>query len=225
MHFRFKILVFLGLALLCDTYTLQAQELIPEQPQRQVENNVLVSHTLPVANFEVEKDFSYLGKFDFRIRDVGYGERHVFVDVCEGKVQRMLIFQFEGFLPSNTQTFNYDFSQADVVEGFLLRQNTYAYSNENAIKNNPQSEAALTVAFIRSQEYELEDQLMMSRFVMVPDVERRNELIIFYVENAAKTGYDVSTFWNEDDTPTAHWQKISKGLTHRSKGAFSILKR
>jgi hypothetical protein len=64
---------------------------------------------------------------------------------------------------------------------------------------------------------------MMSRFVTVPDDERKHELILFYVENVSETGHRLQEFY-EGESDTQIWQEISRGLTRRSFENFSILK-
>ncbi|NNE35117.1 MAG: hypothetical protein HKN13_07780 [Rhodothermales bacterium] len=48
-------------------------------------------------------------------------------------------------------------------------------------------------------------------------------MILFYLENASTTGYEISTFYDAQDTPTAHWEAISRELTTRSRESFGIL--
>lgn len=199
------------------------QSTVPPQPERFVEDNVLHSTALPQIRVQVADEFTYLGKFEFTLKEMAYGERHVFVDESDGKVQRLFIFQFEGFLPDNEYTYNYDFTGAEVMAGHPVRQNTWAYSNEQAQRESPQGEAALTVQFIRSKGLELEDELMMSRFVMVADEARRHELILFYLENASATGYRIASFYDAQGTPSSHWRAISEGLEARSRASFKIL--
>ncbi len=202
---------------------LRGQTSVPEQPNRTVNDNVLNSPALPATKVRVDDAFSYLGSFDFVLKGIAYGERHIFADTADAKVRRLFIFQFEGFLPNNEHTYNYDFTHAETIGGHKFRQNTWAYSNEKAAKNNPNGEGALTAAFLRSKELELEDELMMSRFLMVPDDARRHEMILFYLENASTTGYSISTFYDMNDNPTRHWKEISQELTARSRESFRIL--
>lgn len=200
-----------------------AQISIPEQPDRIVQDNVLTSSALPQTRIQVDQAFSYVGNFEFTIRDIAYGERHVFVDAQGSKVKRLFIFQFEGFLPNNEHFYRYTFTNAEVIAGFRFRQNTWAYSNASSAKENPAGEGPLTAEFLREKGYELEDELMMSRFLMVPDEAKRNEMILFYLENASSTGYTIASFYDEKDEPTAHWKSLSVGLTERSRRAFEVL--
>lgn len=196
---------------------------IPSMPARNVEDNVLTSSALPEIRVKVDDSFSYIGKFDFVLKEMAYGERYVFVEANGNKITRLFIFQFEGYLPDNALTYNYDFTRAEPIGGYRFRQNTWAYSNRESQKKNPGGEGALTAEFLRNRGFEIEDELMMSRFLMVPDEERRHELILFYLENARTTGHKIASFYDASDTPTPHWKQISEGLTERSRASFVII--
>ena len=217
------VVVLLIAGLLLPAAPAYAQVDVPDMPERSVKDNVLYSAALPEISIKVSDEFEYLGKFDFILKNIAYGERYVFADINENKVERLFIFQFEGFLPDNNHTYNYNFSNAEVMQGHRFRQNTWAYSNEQSAQSAPGGEGALTAAFLKEKGLSLEDELMMSRFLTVPDVERRNELILFYLENASPTGHAISSFYDANDRPTPHWRQISEGLTARSRDSFEIL--
>ena len=200
-----------------------AVQLCTAQEIRRVRGNRLISDILPKITVEVDRDFKYVGRFDFKIRDVAAGERFVFVDAGKDKkVRRLFLAQFEGFLPSNNHTYNYNFDNAAVMGGHKFRQNTWAYSNTASEKENPKNEGVLTARFLREKGYKIEDEFMMSRFVNVPDAERRNELILYYLENTSASGSRLSEFYSGDEE-TQVWREISKGLTARSLKAFKII--
>lgn len=190
--------------------------------ERSVKGRTLTSDRLPRIEVTVDKGFRYVGKFDFVLKEIAKGERFVFVDADRSnKIKRLFIAQFEGFLPGLPNTYNYKFDNAELMAGQKFRQNTYAFSNSAAERENPNAEAALTVKFLRENGYELEDELMMSRFLTVPDKERRHELILFYMENVSTTGKKVDDFYS-GDSETAVWREISVGLTARSRKAFKV---
>lgn len=200
------------------------KEVVPgdEPPSRYQSDNVVYSAANPSLRVTVSDDFHYVGRFDFTLKEIVEGERFVFVDADSSKVERLFIIQFENFLPNNEHTYNYSFDNAETIGQHKYRQNTWAYSNADAKADNPNGEGSLTANYLESQGYELEDELMMSRFVMVPDSARRHEMILFYLENASHTGYTIDTFYDADDNPTEHWVSISEGLTDRSRDAFTI---
>ena len=189
---------------------------------RYVKGQTLVSDEFPQISVSVNKSFQYLGKFDFTLRNIAGGTRFVFVDADKQKnVKRLFIAQFEGFLPGIKHTYNYNFDKAPFIGKHKFRQNTFAYSNSASEREDPGNEGSLTAKFLREKGYKFEDEFMMSRFVTVPDAERRHELILFYIENVSTTGKTIVDFYSGDDE-TQIWRDISVGLTARSRKAFTI---
>jgi hypothetical protein len=191
-------------------------------PRRFVDGQELVSTSLPAIRVKVAPAFQYVGTFHFNIRSVAEGDRYVFVDADGGQVKRMFIAQFEGFLPSNRETYNYSFKDALVLGGHRFKHNTFAFSKRADESQNPKDEGVLTAEFLRDRDYRVDDELMWSRFVTVPDKERRHELILFYIENVKSTGSALADFYKQDK-PTSLWNGIRKGLAERSLREFQIM--
>ncbi|MEK7726757.1 MAG: hypothetical protein AAB354_00015, partial [candidate division KSB1 bacterium] len=193
------------------------------QSRRSVEANTLISTALPEIRVRVNRSFKYLGKIAFKIRDVAQGERYIFAETKGAAITRIFIAQFEGFLSDNALTYNYNFQNALALGEHRFKQNTFAFSNREAQAENPNGEAALTAAFLREKGFVLEDELMTSRYVTVPDSARRHELILFYIENVKSTGRRVQEFY-EGEAETSLWKKLSTELTARAFKNFEILK-
>ncbi len=193
------------------------------QSRRSVEANTLISTALPEIRVRVHRAFNYLGKITFKIRDVAQGERYIFAEASDSAITRLFIAQFEGFLPDNTLTYNYNFQNALQLGKHRFKHNTFAFSNREAQTENPQGEAALTAAFLHEKGFTFEDEWMMSRYVNVPDTERRHELILFYIESVSSTGKRVADFY-QGDTETELWQKLSNELAARAMKNFEVLK-
>ena len=138
-----------------------------------------------------------------------------------GKVKRMFIAQFEGFLPDVDDFYRYNFDNAQMFGSHKFRQNTFAYSNREKCRENPAGEGVLTFDFLQQKGFSVEDELMLSRFLTVPDAEKKHELILFYIENVSETKHKKSEFY-KDDEATEVWKNISKDLTQRSLKAFEI---
>lgn len=194
-----------------------------DDPQRYGKDNSLFSATLPEIRIDLDNQFMYLGKIDFTIDTIAAGERYIFIDTSGNKVTRMFVAQFEGFLPSNSEIYRYSFKDPLIMGKHKFKQFTFAFSNREAKEYKPDGEAALTYQFIQSKGYDVEDQLMVSRFVTVPDEEKRHELILFYIENVSATGKTIEDFYNEDKE-TEIWKALSKGLTERSLESFKVVK-
>ncbi|NNE65086.1 MAG: hypothetical protein HKN33_00850 [Pyrinomonadaceae bacterium] len=201
--------------------TFLPSEVEAQESTRQVCGNAVVSKALPEIKVVVNKDFKYVGSFDFKIRDVAAGERFVFVDADGKKVIRMFLLQFEGFLPHIDDFYRYSFKNALEFGKHKFRQNNYAYSNSEARRQNPKGEGVLTEDFLKAKGYEVEDELMMSRFITVPPENKKHELILYYLENVSSSGSKLSEFY-ENDSATETWKEIGRALKERSFGAFSI---
>lgn len=189
---------------------------------RRVVGNTIVSDKLPKIKVEVAKGFKYLGRFDFIIGEIASGERFVFVDASANKkVKRLFIAQFEQILPTSDEIYRYSFEKAKQIGEHRFRQNTFAFSGAEAKRENPKGEAALTAEFLAAKGYKLEDELMLSRFLTVPDAEKKHEMILFYIENISTTRKRLSDLYVGDEE-SAIWKTLSRGLTDRSSRAFSI---
>lgn len=195
--------------------------ILAEGSRRRVKGNVLVSEALPKIKVAIKGRFKYVGRFSFKIRDVAAGERFVFVDAEKGRVKRMFVAQFEGFLPQIKDFYRYSFANAMKFGLHKFRHGFYAYSNREARRSNPRGEGVLTEDFLKKRGYELENELMMSRFVTVTGKEKKHELILYYLENVSSSVHNLSEFY-EDDKPTQVWKHISKNLKERSLRAFKV---
>ncbi len=187
-----------------------------------VKENVLVSDGFPKIRVKVDPRFRYVGSFSFVIPGMAEGERYVFVDARAERVNRLFIAQFEGILPTSTETYNYGFATALSLGGHRFRENTFAFSNRKGREENPASEGPLTVDFLTRNGYVVEDEMMASRLVTVPDPERKHELILFYMESIAGSGHRLEAFYQGDDR-TPLWQGLSQDLTKRALESFRIL--
>jgi hypothetical protein len=188
---------------------------------RRVEQNVLISDSLPRIRIEISKEFQFLGSFPFVLKDIAAGERYVFVKGEPDNVRGMFVAQFESILPESTEIYRYSFDHAILIGGFRFRQNTFAFSFQESIKENPRAESAFTLDFLHKKKYTISDEWMASRFLTLGDETRRHELILFYMEPIAPTGHRLAEFY-EGDINTAIWDKISRELDDRSRSAFTI---
>ncbi len=204
---------------------------------RSVTNNVLTSDSLPKIKIKVDKEFKYIGKFDFEIiassdeypddmigKPVATGERLVFALADEeNRIEKLFIVQFEGFLSTNDFMYNYNFDNADFIGKNKYRHNTWYYDGKVSIKENPLGEWAKTESFLKEKNLVLEDHLMMSRFVGLASEDRKNEVIIFYHEMLKKsTGYSLSE-WENSVSPE-EVLSIDSAFVQRSKSSFTIIK-
>ena len=185
---------------------------------RYVDDGVLVSRCLPPLRFQAGSGFRYLGAHPIRIRDVAGGERHVFADTAGGRVRRLLLLQFEGYLEGVDGNYHYRITKPVRLAGETYNQNVYFFD----AASDPAPEGEATRAFLAGQRLTWPREQMMSRLVRVVDSARRNELIIFYLESVADAGYDLTQI-AEDGDPRPPFQALADSLTARSLRAFTVL--
>ena len=194
---------------------------LSQNANRYVKGRTLYSDNLPKIKITLDGKFKYVGKFDFTIRDIARGERFVFADAERKKVKRLFVAQFEGILPESKEFYRYGFANALKLGGHLFRHNVFAYSNDESRRENPKGEGVLTADFLKAKGYLLEDEMMASRFLTVPDAEKKHELILFYIENVKDASRSLADFYRAGEE-TEIWKQISAKLDERSRRAFTI---
>ena len=205
-------------------------------PTRYVEDNRFISSSLPKIEIQIADDFEYLGTFYFEIKarseefppelrgkPIAAGDRYVFVKADANKnIKKLFILQLEGFLPELDYTYNYRFDTAETIGDNKYRQNTWFYNSALLAAENPENEGALTRAFLKDKGYQMQDELMMSRWVGLASEDRKNEIIIYYLEMLQNTtGYNLETY-NQLDKDVA--DAIRNSLVERSRKSFKIIK-
>ncbi len=189
--------------------------------ERYVQDGVLVSLEEPSLAMRVDEAFEYLGRHPIRIGDVAAGERFVFIDEDSGAGHRFLIVQIEGFLPGVDNYYRYDLSSSPVVVGYPFRSNGFAFDMKQEISANPTKEVASTHKFLRSKGYSAPDLWMMWRSLTVTDEAKKNEIIIFYIEDADSAGLTLADLY-QNGSSTRRWIAIQQELEVRANSSFQL---
>ncbi len=192
-----------------------------ENVRRFMQEGILVSLEEPSLAIAVEDSFTFVGRHPITIRDVGAGERFVFVDAEHESIRRLFIVQFEGFLPGVDDFFWYDLSGSPVVANYPFRSNGYAFDIAESIAANPTGESAATQAFLGSNAYSVPDQWMMWRSLTVADKARKREVILFYVEDVESSGLTLTDLYT-DDSATQAWINTQRNLEVRANNSFQL---
>jgi hypothetical protein len=192
-------------------------------PLRRVEDNVLVSDSLPQIKIKVDSAIQFLGSFPFEIKGVAAGERYVFAESNGKKIKRVVIAQFESFLPESSEIYRYSFANAMDIGGHKFNHSTPVFTNAEAIKENPDGEAALTVSFLQKKGYEIPEAWIVSRFLTLGDESRKHELILFYQEDLESTGKKIDELYVNGES-TALLKSIALELKERALSAMQIEK-
>jgi hypothetical protein len=188
---------------------------------RRVEKNVLISDSLPQIKIKVDPAIQFVGSFPFKIKDIAAGERYVFAELEGKKIKRAVIAQFEGFLPHSSEIYRYSFANALSIGIHKFNHNTFAFTNADAAKENPEGEAALTETFLKKKGFEIPEAWVVSRFLTLGDESRKYELILFYQEDVESTGRKFEEL-SVNDESTDVLKSIAPSLKERALKAMQI---
>lgn len=190
--------------------------------RRRMDGKVLVSTALPALRLRVAPPFHYLGHFEFDLKGIAHVERHVFAETRGRQIRRMIVLQFEGFLPSSTEVYRYPIINPIALGGFPYRHNVYVFNAAEAAHSDPGAEPAHMEAFLREQGLTQEEEQIMSRFARIVGDDRRHELIVFYFENLADIGHKLAEVSvNGDLRP--EFATLGDSVTQRSLKSFAVL--
>lgn len=205
----------------CSSASSIANTSASENPNQFMADGVLISRENPSIAIDVADEFEFVGRHSFTIREVAAGERFVFAQANGSTITKLLIVQFEGFLPGIDDLYRYDLTRSPVVAGYPFRSNGYAFNIVQAIAANPKSESAATHPFLESKGFSVPDELLMWRSLTVADEVRRKEMIIFYHESVKSTGLTLRDLY-VDDRATDAWIEIQKDLEVRANNSFRL---
>lgn len=184
---------------------------------RTIDGQVVTSSALPPVRIEIDPAFRYIGRMPFTIRNVAGGERIVFADAQGKTIRRMVVLQFEGFLPGVDEIYRYDFSRAREIGGLRWRDNAWVYCTAAQIAAGG-NEGTQMHRWLAEQGHQTPDVQLMYRFLTLGDERRKDELIIFYLE-----GSDDPSWIGKSDAESEVWQAQARVLERRALAAFRIL--
>ena len=183
---------------------------------RPVRGQILISTQLPSVSLEFAKPFKYVGGHSFVLYEVANAEQHFFVDADkDGRIKRMYWVQFEGYLPSNSHVYDYQASKVVNIGGLEFIADASA-RNLKANPGRPDSDGNRARAFLTSKGYRLgSDDVLTQRLVHLADQEKRNELMIIYLEDLSARKLTAADF-APGGKAADEWKGISKGLLERA---------
>ena len=191
-------------------------------PSRTVRGRALISTQLPAILIEFPKPFQYVGGHSFILYGVADAEQHFFVDADkDGRVKRMYWVQFEGYLPSNTHSYDYKATKTVNLGGFDFIADAYARN----LKENPgraDSDGSKAREFLVGKGYRLgSDEVLSQRLVHLVDDAKRNELMIIYVEDLSPMNLTAADL-GKGGKAADQWNEISAALLERATKNMKI---
>jgi hypothetical protein len=206
-----------------------AQARATEQQQagtqaRRVKGRTLTSTFMPPIRIKFDKDFKYVGSQSFILYNSAQVEQFFFVSANGGRIKRMFMVQFEGYLPDNTHTYNYKIGNTVNLGGLDYMYDTSVVNVPAFRKQYPDSDAGRAAAFLEGKGYQLEgEDIMYQRFVRLIDDARRNELLIIYYENLKGTGWTAADL-SEKGRAAGQRDKLFEEMRRRALKSFTVLK-
>ena len=191
---------------------------------RTVNDRVLTSTQLPAVKLEFSKPFKYVGGHSFVLYEVANAEQHFFVDADkDGRINRMYWVQFEGYLASNTHTYDYKSTKTVNIGGLDFIADAYA-RNIKASPGRPDSDGNRARTFLESKGYRLgSDDVLSQRLVHLVDEAKRNELMIIYLEDLSPMKLTAADL-GKGGRAANQWPTISQGLLERATKNMKLLR-
>jgi hypothetical protein len=196
---------------------------------RKVKGLTLTSDETPRVRIQFGNGFKYAGGQSFVLYDIASAEQHFFVDAdAQGRVRRLYWVQFEGYLPSNTHTYNYksknivNIGGLDFIADAQARQIPAPDPGVASQPGNRISDGDHARAFLSARGYHLaSNEALWQRLVHMTDATNRSELMIIYLEALEGTGLKAADL-NEGGKAAGRWESVSKELLERAKTGMTI---
>lgn len=178
---------------------------------RVVKGQVLTSNSLPAIRMRFDRKLKYAGSQKFVLYERAQAEQHFFVDAdARGHIRRMYMLQFEGYLPGIDASYSYETKETVKLGGSDYIVNVESVPSVAAVlAQQPESDAARAVEFLKGKGYSVGESVRFQRFVRLVDDAKRNEFIMLYVEAAGTTQTD---------------DKAMREFRERALKGFTILK-
>jgi len=140
---------------------------------------------------------------------------------AERRIERLLWFQFEGYLENNDRRYRYPPMETLSLHGFTFLHDAGAFNIDEDYRERPTSDSAHVVDFLRDKGYTFGGDTMFKRLVWL-DPDLRNELMIIYSEDLRPTGFRAAEL-TEGGPQAEKWSSISEALHQRALASFSVL--
>ncbi len=187
---------------------------------RTVSGRVLKSKDTPAVRIEFDKAFKYAGGHSFVLYNVANAEQHFFVDADkDGNIRRFYWIQFEGYLPTNTHTYNYKSPKIVNIGGWDFFADAYPRSLKGDT-GRPDSDGNRARAFLAGKGFKMAStEVVSQRLVHMVDETKQSELMIIYLEDLSLLGDAKLTAADlgEGGSARAQWPAIAQGVLERAQ--------
>lgn len=216
----------LGIAFSLSSYVCaQSANTREENLLRRVEGRTLTSTSTPPIRVKFGKDFKYAGSQRFVLYDKAQVEQYYFVDADkQNRIKRMFIVQFEGYWPSNNDTYNYPAAPVVNLAGQDYFANAMVMPNVSAaLKRYPDSDTARAALLLINKGYRVGEDVLFQRFARVVDTAKHNEVLLIYIEDMKSTGFTASEI-SKGGRAESQRDRILQESENRALKSFQIIK-
>jgi hypothetical protein len=195
-----------------------------QEPARRVKGRTLTSHSLPPIKIKFDTAFKYVGSQKFLLYERAQVEQFFFVASDKGSIKRVLMVQFEGYLPDNTHTYNYSIGSTVKLGGLDFMADTAVVNVPAFRKQYPDSDAGRAATFLETKGYRLAgEDIVYQRFIRLVDEARRNELLIIYYEDLSGTGLTAADL-SEQGRAAGERAHVFQEVQKRALKSFTVEK-
>ena len=180
---------------------------------------ILTSTDAPPIRMAVDPTLPYLGATELEISGIALAERHHWVDARDGRLRRLLVAQFEHFLPTSDERYQYRLPDPVTLAGITFGRWTFGYRLADA----GAPETADTVAFLAAHDLVLEEEQLMARYATILGEQSRHELLVFFHEPVRRLGHALTSLVDEDGALRAAHAGVGIELHARARRAFRIM--
>jgi hypothetical protein len=152
--------------------------------ERTVAGSELRSVADPAIRIRVSPRFKYVGGQRFILRDIADAEQHFFVEADAAKVIKSLYWiQFERYLAGRDGQYAYDTDQPLTLQGWPLRAHVRRFTEPPAADSDRRKAYEL----LEKAGYVVPMPSTRVRLVHVPESNRRQEVMMIYLEPGGAT--------------------------------------
>ena len=184
---------------------------------RSIAGNTIVSSTNPPMGIRVDRDLPYVGRLTFPLKDVAEVERFVFARAGkDGHVRALFIAQFESLLPKAKNDYSFAIEDTTRLGSHPYQTNTGWFNFEQAAAAKPEFEADRTRRFLAEHGLEVgDDDFLAARYARITDDTKRNELILFYYENARERGVQRAELEADEKRAAKEFEAVEREARKR----------
>lgn len=193
----------------------------PVVGQRSFGGGVLTSTDLPKLAIRIDPRLSYIGATDLAIKGIARADRHHFIDADGSRVRRLLVVQFERFLPSSDEVYRYPLADPVSLGGTTWGSWVFAYDVERE-EPEPSPETLDTVRFLGEHGLELAREQVMARYARIVGDDARHEVLVFYHEPLDRLGHTLATVAGEGRLRPV-FASVGVELQARARRAFEVV--